>query len=67
MIHAKNGRGTTKAAVEKKIEKAASDGFQEAMNLERMIEQWVKCNPVVGLGLALAAGIGLGMLLKRRP
>jgi ElaB/YqjD/DUF883 family membrane-anchored ribosome-binding protein len=66
MIHAKNGRGAAKA-VEREVEQAASAGYREIVNVEQVIEQWVKRNPLVGLGLALAAGVGLGMLLKRRP
>ncbi|HWL08569.1 MAG TPA: hypothetical protein VNQ76_09200 [Planctomicrobium sp.] len=65
MIHTKNGRHNTRVAVE---QPAASMPSQQdtVRRMEHEVGQWIRQNPLIGVSLAVLAGVGLGLLLKRR-
>gem|GEM_PF-5735396 len=67
MIHTKNGRQTRPIASPPPDRPAAiaSVGV-EGRRMEQEVEQWIRKHPILGVSIALAAGVGLGILLKRQ-
>lgn len=39
--------------------------LEKAGRLENEVGKWIERNPVLSIGIALAIGIGMGLLLKR--
>lgn len=64
MIHMKNGRGS--GSYEASRSAPVEQSLEEIQKLESKAEQWIRHNPVLGVSLALAVGVGVGLLIKRR-
>jgi len=47
-------------------ETAWTSGLEKVERFENEVGKWIERNPVLSIGIALAIGMGMGLLFKRR-
>ena len=58
--------GTLAEEAQKRLAEAGSEARKQFGDVEDLVKTWIKTRPGLALGAALAAGVMIGWLIKRR-